>query len=131
MVGSATPISLGPNSFCSIARVAAFIFFMSLVTICHATESDMSASIRQPHEAHLQPSNNAADTLAAATWMISRTYSTTNPNRNAFSSRHLATCVWTMLRTHLIKITLWSLCISLMVVSCVVEQEPSPMRIWL
>lgn len=131
MVGAVLPAICGRNGFRSIARIAAFVFFMSLIGTAHATEPDMSASIRQPHEAHLQSSSNAADTLAAAIWLISRTYSTANPNRNAPSSRHFPTDIWTTSQECLLKTTLWSLCISLMIVSCVVEQESSPMRIWL
>ncbi|KAI0168367.1 hypothetical protein BJ166DRAFT_522210 [Pestalotiopsis sp. NC0098] len=91
----------------------------------------MSTTILQPHEAHLQSLDYTADTAAAATWPASRTYSTTNPNRNAPSSQHVTTNIWTMFQMHLLRTTLWSLCISLMVMSCIVEQESSPMRIWL
>lgn len=39
--------------------------------------------------------------------------------------------IWSTCRTYHLNIAVWSICIALLVVSCVLEQEYNPMRLWL
>lgn len=105
-----------------------FLFLITLLSPVYATEPNISPRIQEPLAAYL-PRLGDSGVRPAVAYAYSATTAITYG---------IMTCTWDAVplfwakyRVHAVKIALWSLCISLMVVSCVIEHEPSSMRLWL
>lgn len=131
MINFVNSLLLGSHGHRARYDTAEFFLFIYLINVASAIETVSSPTIQQPY------AENPWTTVVSYAMTIAPWITYIYPSVTAFirlgtiNLWYGVTSIWLKSRSHILAVVLWALCAALLVMSCIIEQEPSAMRLWL